>query len=324
MILHLGIVKYRYRHLNVGKMEREEIDRIWVELNRNRGHDFRLTYIELKNLIERFEKLNPDIDPMAIDWATEIDPTISYDDNLKNLAAKYPMYQWHEVDPESYEDQVDDEYQNYIYNEAEKLGIIDKIKRELQYEISDQLKDEIIRSINLDELRNGLEDQVKAMAKELSDKAMASINWDKIVDDIVKDQVAQIKADIKAMAGELVQAKLSQYIEDQGKDKVEDQKEDKGEDKAPSRKTDKAMSRTHKIAGYVSVAVVAFINMWAALMIAHRVIAINGLNPHSLLAAIGIPFMAWLSDVALAFMVKRTFSRRGSPNPIGFMYGRPR
>jgi len=101
------------------------------------------------------------------------------------------------------------------------------------------------------------------MAKELSDKAMASINWDKIVDDIVKDQVAQIKADIKAMAGELVQAKLSQYIEDQGKDKVEDQKEDKGEDKAPSRKTDKAMSRTHKIAGYVSVAVVAFINMWA-------------------------------------------------------------
>ena len=324
MILHLGIVKYRYRHLNVGKMEREDLDRIWVEINKRRVQGFRLTYLELKNLIELFERLNPNEDPYKIDWSHDIDPRLTYSENLKNLKEKYPMYKWDEVDADSYEDEINDQYENYIYNEAEKLGIIDKIKRELQYEISDQLKDEIIRSINLDDIKNGLEDQVKAMAKELSDKAMASINWDKIVDDIVKDQVAQIKADIKAMAGELVQAKLSQYLEDQKEDKARASKEDKAEDKAPSRKTDKAMSRTHKIAGYIAVFIVGFINLWAALMIAHRVIAINGLNPHSLLAAIGIPFMAWLSDVALAFMVKRTFSRRGSPNPIGFMYGRPR
>ena len=324
MILHLGIVKYRYRHLNVGKMRREEIDQIWVEINKRKVQGFRLTYLELKNLIELFERLNPNEDPYKIDWSHDIDPRLTYSENLKNLKEKYPMYKWDEVDVDSYEDEINDQYENYIYNEAERIGLIDKIKRELQFEISDQLKDEIIRSIDLDDIKNGLKDQVEAMAKELSDKAMASINWDKIVDDIVKDQVAQIKADIKAMAGELVQAKLSQYLEDQAKDKVEDQKEDKDKARAPPKKTDKAMSRTHKIAGYVSVAVVAFINMWAALMIAHRVIAVNGLNPHSILAAIGIPFMAWLSDVALAFMVKRTLSRRGSPNPIGFMYGRPK
>jgi len=305
-------------------MRREEIDQIWVEINKRKVQGFRLTYLELKNLIELFERLNPNEDPYKIDWSHDIDPRLTYSENLKNLKEKYPMYKWDEVDVDSYEDEINDQYENYIYNEAERIGLIDKIKRELQFEISDQLKDEIIRSIDLDDIKNGLKDQVEAMAKELSDKAMASINWDKIVDDIVKDQVAQIKADIKAMAGELVQAKLSQYLEDQAKDKVEDQKEDKDKARAPPKKTDKAMSRTHKIAGYVSVAVVAFINMWAALMIAHRVIAVNGLNPHSILAAIGIPFMAWLSDVALAFMVKRTLSRRGSPNPIGFMYGRPK
>jgi len=52
--------------------------------------------IELKALIKRFMKLNPNADPKAIDWVGVWDPTLTYSELIESFQRNYPMYRWKE------------------------------------------------------------------------------------------------------------------------------------------------------------------------------------------------------------------------------------
>jgi len=54
--------------------------------------------IELKALIRRFMKLNPNADPKAIDWVGVWDPTLTYSELLDAFQRNYPMYKWKEAE----------------------------------------------------------------------------------------------------------------------------------------------------------------------------------------------------------------------------------
>jgi len=296
-------------------METEDIERIWVELSKNKGDGFRLKYLELKNLIETFEKLNPDEDPYKIDWSQIIDPTLSYSENLRKLKEAYPMYKWEES--EISEEAVEDEYTNYIYNEAERLGIIDQIKKELEAEIEQELKTEIINQLDLDEIKNGLAEKVKAMTLELSDKAMASIDLDKIVKDIVQDSIKEVRADLKAMAKELIQDTLDKHVKE-----LREQSRDREQPKA--KKPEKAKKAKNPIQ-ILARALVAAINGFVFGMSIIRYIQVNGINLGALPIFLMMLFFSWLSDIALVLIFHQAIERnRKMPNPIGMQYGRPK
>ncbi len=55
-----------------------------------------INYIELKNAVERFKRLNPNEDITTIDWAGLWDPRLSYHENIEILARAYPAYRWFE------------------------------------------------------------------------------------------------------------------------------------------------------------------------------------------------------------------------------------
>jgi len=54
--------------------------------------------IELKALIRRFIKLNPNADPKAIDWVGVWDPTLTYQEQLEAFQRNYPGYRWREAE----------------------------------------------------------------------------------------------------------------------------------------------------------------------------------------------------------------------------------
>jgi DNA primase large subunit len=54
--------------------------------------------IELKALIKRFMKLNPDVDPHVIDWVGVWDPTLTYSELLDAFQRNYPGFRWKEAE----------------------------------------------------------------------------------------------------------------------------------------------------------------------------------------------------------------------------------
>jgi len=54
--------------------------------------------IELKALIRRFMKLNPNADPKAIDWVGVWDPTLTYEEQIEAFQRNYPGYRWREAE----------------------------------------------------------------------------------------------------------------------------------------------------------------------------------------------------------------------------------
>jgi DNA primase large subunit len=59
--------------------------------------------IELKALIRRFMKLNPNADPKAIDWVGVWDPTLTYEEQIEAFQRNYPGYRWREAEEVSEE-----------------------------------------------------------------------------------------------------------------------------------------------------------------------------------------------------------------------------
>jgi DNA primase large subunit len=65
-----------------------------------------INYVELKALIQRFRRLNPDADPHAVDWVGVWDERLEHSELLEAFRRSYPMYRWVEetVTEESFED----------------------------------------------------------------------------------------------------------------------------------------------------------------------------------------------------------------------------
>jgi DNA primase large subunit len=65
-----------------------------------------INYVELKALIQRFKKLNPDADPKTVDWVGVWDERLEYSELLEAFRRNYPMYRWVEdsVSEEGFED----------------------------------------------------------------------------------------------------------------------------------------------------------------------------------------------------------------------------
>jgi len=60
--------------------------------------DKEINPIELKALIRRFKKLNPEADYRAIDWVGVWDPTLTYQEQLEAFQRNYPGYRWKEAE----------------------------------------------------------------------------------------------------------------------------------------------------------------------------------------------------------------------------------
>jgi DNA primase large subunit len=54
--------------------------------------------IELKALIRRFMKLNPDADPRTVDWVGVWDPTLTYSEQAAAFQRNYPGFRWKEAE----------------------------------------------------------------------------------------------------------------------------------------------------------------------------------------------------------------------------------
>jgi len=65
-----------------------------------------INYVELRALIQRFRRLNPDADPHAVDWVGVWDERLEHSELLDVFRRSYPMYRWVEetVTEESFED----------------------------------------------------------------------------------------------------------------------------------------------------------------------------------------------------------------------------
>jgi len=65
-----------------------------------------INYVELRALIQRFKKLNPDADPKTVDWVGVWDERLGYSELLEAFRRNYPMYRWVEdsVSEEGFED----------------------------------------------------------------------------------------------------------------------------------------------------------------------------------------------------------------------------
>jgi len=65
-----------------------------------------INYVELKALVQRFRRLNPDADPHAVDWVGVWDERLEHSELLEAFRRSYPMYRWVEesVTEESFED----------------------------------------------------------------------------------------------------------------------------------------------------------------------------------------------------------------------------
>jgi DNA primase large subunit len=65
-----------------------------------------INYVELRALIQRFKKLNPDADPKTVDWVGVWDERLEYSELLEAFRRNYPMYRWVEdsVTEEAFED----------------------------------------------------------------------------------------------------------------------------------------------------------------------------------------------------------------------------
>jgi hypothetical protein len=53
-----------------------------------------INYVELKALIQRFKRLNPDADPKTVDWVGVWDERLEYSEILEAFRRNYPMYRW--------------------------------------------------------------------------------------------------------------------------------------------------------------------------------------------------------------------------------------
>jgi len=53
-----------------------------------------INYVELKALVQRFRRLNPDADPQAIDWVGVWDERLEHAELLEAFRRNYPMYRW--------------------------------------------------------------------------------------------------------------------------------------------------------------------------------------------------------------------------------------
>jgi DNA primase large subunit len=60
--------------------------------------DKEINPIELKALIKRFMKLNPDADPKAVDWVGVWDPTLTYEEQIEAFQRNYPGFRWREAE----------------------------------------------------------------------------------------------------------------------------------------------------------------------------------------------------------------------------------
>jgi DNA primase large subunit len=65
-----------------------------------------INYVELRALIQRFKRLNPDADPKTVDWVGVWDERLEYSELLEAFRRNYPMYRWVEdgVTMEGFED----------------------------------------------------------------------------------------------------------------------------------------------------------------------------------------------------------------------------
>jgi len=53
-----------------------------------------INYVELRALIQRFKRLNPDADPKTVDWVGVWDERLEYSELLEAFRRNYPMYRW--------------------------------------------------------------------------------------------------------------------------------------------------------------------------------------------------------------------------------------
>ena len=53
-----------------------------------------INYVELRALIQRFRRLNPDADPHAVDWVGVWDERLEHSELLEAFRRSYPMYRW--------------------------------------------------------------------------------------------------------------------------------------------------------------------------------------------------------------------------------------
>ena len=95
--------------------------------------------IELRALIRRFVKLNPDADPKVIDWVGVWDPTLTYSEQVASFQRNYPGFRWkeaEEVSEEAFEQmkrrKVEEVFEAVKELDEESLrGLLELIKKEL-------------------------------------------------------------------------------------------------------------------------------------------------------------------------------------------------
>jgi DNA primase large subunit len=98
--------------------------------------DKEINPIELKALIKRFMKLNPDADPKAVDWVGVWDPTLTYAEQVETFQRNYPGFRWKEVEEiseEAFEEARRRKLEEIVreLDEDSLRELIELIKREL-------------------------------------------------------------------------------------------------------------------------------------------------------------------------------------------------
>lgn len=97
-------------------------------------------YVEVKALIERFVRNNPDADVEAVDWVAYFDPRLEYTEILERFRQAYPQYRWEDEEArqrEHDEEQYFSELLNYLISQARELP--PELRLQLVREVSGEL-----------------------------------------------------------------------------------------------------------------------------------------------------------------------------------------
>jgi hypothetical protein len=95
--------------------------------------------IELKALIRRFMKLNPNADPRTVDWVAVWDDKLTYSELLDAFQRNYPMYKWKEAEEVS-----EEAFKHMRKRKVEEVAeVIKELDEEALRELFELLKKEL-------------------------------------------------------------------------------------------------------------------------------------------------------------------------------------
>lgn len=103
-------------------------------------------YVEVRGLIQRFVKNNPEADPEDVDWVSHYDPRLEYSEILGRFRRAYPMYRWDagEAGEEYGEERYFNELLGYLAEQARELppDLRLRLIRELSMELGLHAEDQ--------------------------------------------------------------------------------------------------------------------------------------------------------------------------------------